>query len=62
MYAQIPKYHAKHNALTDYYSRCYPIKYLTRAFSCLFDGSLVDNDTESDRNQVIFLANAIEKT
>ena len=38
----------------------HPIKNVTWSFSCLFDGSLVENDTKSDGNPVIFLANAVE--
>ena len=39
----------------------HPVKNVTLyIFSCLFDGSLVENDTKSDGNPVIFLANAIE--
>ena len=33
-----------------------PVKNVTRVFSCLFDGSLVENDTKSDGNPIIFLA------
>ena len=37
-----------------------PVKNVTRIFSCLFDGSLVEIGSKSDWNPVIFLANAIE--
>ena len=42
----------------------YPVKNVTRIFSCLSDGSLVwfENDTKSDRNPIIFLANPMEIT
>ena len=38
----------------------YPVKNATRIFSCLFDGRLVENETKSDGNPGIFLANAPE--
>ena len=38
----------------------HPVKNLTGIFSCLFDGSLVENETESDENPTIFLANAMQ--
>ena len=39
-----------------------PVKNVTGIFSCLFDGSLVwfENETKSDGNPIIFLANAME--
>ena len=37
-----------------------PVKNTIRIFSCLFDGSLVKNETKSDGNPIIFLANAVE--
>ena len=39
-----------------------PVKNVTRIFSCLFDGSLVwfENETKSDGNPIIFLANAMQ--
>ena len=33
---------------------------VTRIFSSLFDGVLVENETESDGNPIIFLANAVK--
>ena len=38
----------------------YPVKNVTGISSCLFDGSLVESDTKSDENPIIFLANAME--
>ena len=38
----------------------YPVKNVTRIFSCLFNGSLVKNETQSDGNPIIFLANVME--
>ena len=38
----------------------YPVKNVTWIFSLLFDGSLVENDTKSDGNPIMFLANAME--
>ena len=38
----------------------YPVKNVTPLFSCLFDGSLVEIDTKSDGNLIIFLGNAME--
>ena len=42
--------------------RVYPAKNVTEICSCLFDGSLVwfENETKSDGNSVIFLANLIK--
>ena len=37
-----------------------PCKNVTRIFSCLFDSSLVENETKSDGNPIISLANAME--
>ena len=37
-----------------------PVKNVTEIFSCLFYGSLVEDETESDGNPIIFLANAEE--
>ena len=37
-----------------------PVKNVAWIFSCLFDGSLVENDTKSDGNSISFLANAVE--
>ena len=39
-----------------------PVKNVTGIFSCLFDGSLVgfENETKSDGNHIIFLANVTE--
>ena len=37
-----------------------PVKNMTGIFSRLFDGSLLENDTKSDGNPIIFLANAME--
>ena len=37
-----------------------PVKNETRIFSCLFEGSLVENNTKSDGYPIIFLANAVE--
>jgi len=34
-----------------------PVKTVTRIFSCLFEGSLVENDIKSDGNPIIFLMN-----
>ena len=41
---------------------CSPVKNVTRIFSCPFEGSLVwfENETKSDGNPIIFLANAME--
>jgi len=33
---------------------------MTLIFSCPFDDSLVENETKSDENPIIFLANAME--
>ena len=38
----------------------YPVKNVTQIFSCFFDGILVENETKSDGNPIIFLANAME--
>jgi len=40
----------------------YPVKSVTRIFSCLYDGSLVGfkNETKSDGNSIIFLVKAME--
>ena len=38
----------------------YPVKNVIRISSCLFDGSLVENEIKSDENPIIFLANAME--
>ena len=40
----------------------FPVKIVTGIFSCLFDGSLVwfENETKSDGNLIIFLANDME--
>ena len=32
----------------------YPVKNVTGMFSCLFDDSLVENDTKFDENPIIF--------
>ena len=42
--------------------KCIPVKNVIWIFSCLFDGSLVwfENETKSDGNPIIFLANASE--
>ena len=37
-----------------------PVKHVTGIFSCLFDGSGVENETKSDGNPIIFLVNAME--
>ena len=37
-----------------------PVKNVTGIFSCLFKGSLVENNTKSDGNPIIFVANAME--
>ena len=37
-----------------------PLKNVTWIFSCLFDGNLVENETKSDGNPIIFLATAME--
>ena len=40
---------------------CNPVKNVTLIFSfCLFDGSLVENETKADKNPITFLANAME--
>ena len=36
------------------------VKNLTRVLSCLFDGSLFENNTKSDGNPIIFIANAMK--
>ena len=41
-------------------NRKYPVKNVTRIFSYLFNGSLVENETKSDGNPIIFLANAMK--
>ena len=40
----------------------FPVKNVTGIFSCLFDGSLIENETQwkSNGNPIIFLANAME--
>ena len=38
----------------------FPVKNVTRIFSCLFDGRFVANETKSDVNLIIFLAIAME--
>jgi len=38
----------------------YSVKNVTGIFSCLFSISLVENETKSDRNPVIFLSNTME--
>ena len=38
----------------------FPVKNVTGVFLCLFDSRLVENETESDGNPIIFLANAME--
>ena len=38
----------------------YPVKNVTRIFPRPFDGSLVENETKSDGNPIIFVANAME--
>ena len=42
------------------YSITVPLKNVTRIFSCPFDSYLVENETKSDGNPVIFLANAMK--
>ena len=42
----------------NFLSNLFPVKNVTRIFSCLFDGSLVENETKSDGNPITFLANA----
>ena len=37
-----------------------PVQNVARIFSCLFHGSLVQNETKSDANLIMFLANAME--
>jgi len=37
-----------------------PVKNVTWIFSRLFDGSLVENETESDENPINFLANVMK--
>ena len=37
-----------------------PVKYVTHIFLCLFNGSLVKNETKYDENPIIFVANAVE--
>ena len=37
-----------------------PVKNVTGIFSCRFEGSLVENETKSDGNVIIFLANVME--
>ena len=37
-----------------------PVKYVTGILPCPFDRSLVENETKSDGNPIIFLANAME--
>ena len=52
----------KPHHLLNQFSSLYPVKNVTLyIFSCLFAGSLVwfENDTESDENLIIFLANAM---
>ena len=48
--------HSKFTACTF----VYPVKNVTGIFSCLFDGSLVENDTKSDGKSIIFLGNAMK--
>ena len=38
----------------------HPVKNVTRIFSCLFDGNLIEDETKSDENHVIFLKSAME--
>ena len=41
------------------YNKChFPVENVMGIFSCLFDGSLVENETKSYGNPIIFLANA----
>ena len=42
------------------FTRTDPVKNMTGVFSCLFNGSLVENGTETDRKSIIFLANVME--
>ena len=42
------------------YLKMNPVKNVTGVFSCLLDGSLVENETKFDGNPVIFFANAME--
>ena len=37
-----------------------PVKNVTWILLCLFEGSLVENDAKSEKNSIIFLANAME--
>ena len=37
-----------------------PVKNVIWILSCVFDGSLVENETKYDGNPIIFLANAME--
>ena len=58
IFYRVRTFNILHNVL-----KCtYPVKNVTRIFSCLFDGSLVwfENEIKSDGNPVIFLANAME--
>ena len=40
--------------------RTYPVKNVARIVSCLFDGSLVENNIKSDGSTIIFLAHNLE--
>ena len=41
-------------------SQCLPVKNVTGIFSCLFEGRLVENETKSDGNPIIFSVHAVE--